>query len=244
MDVTSSRIGSPQQQPGCINPSQTNLFAYNRHLPLPSYSAAAYPEAATPVPPPPPPDRSAEQQPQEHLESGAFQRPSLPPPSPRQDGGRPHGAYGNSGSGGFQRSGPRDDPPQSSSSTLGSSIRPYHHHMGVGSHYSTNPRISYGFSYPPPNIMRHVQGLHGSSLVTGPYWNPRFGGKGVMGSGRVSYDKSDRPYACRTCCAAFSRNHDLKRHEKIHLTVKPHPCVCGRRFSRKDALKVSFFFFF
>lgn len=48
----------------------------------------------------------------------------------------------------------------------------------------------------------------------------------------------NRPYRC-DCGQAFSRNHDLKRHMKIHLTVKPFPCTfCHKAFSRKDALKV------
>ena len=38
----------------------------------------------------------------------------------------------------------------------------------------------------------------------------------------------------------FNRNHDLKRHKRIHLAVKPFPCNhCDKSFSRKDALKVS-----
>ncbi|XXH05876.1 hypothetical protein Hte_012317 [Hypoxylon texense] len=49
---------------------------------------------------------------------------------------------------------------------------------------------------------------------------------------------SDRPFKCDTCKAGFNRNHDLKRHTKIHLAVKPFPCTyCEKSFSRKDALK-------
>lgn len=50
---------------------------------------------------------------------------------------------------------------------------------------------------------------------------------------------TDRPYKCDQCHQSFSRNHDLKRHKKIHLAVKPFPCdACDKSFSRKDALKV------
>ncbi|KAJ2123971.1 hypothetical protein GGH12_000355 [Coemansia sp. RSA 1822] len=47
-----------------------------------------------------------------------------------------------------------------------------------------------------------------------------------------------RPFKCETCDQSFSRNHDLKRHVKIHSGVKPHKCnKCGKSFGRSDALK-------
>lgn len=49
----------------------------------------------------------------------------------------------------------------------------------------------------------------------------------------------DRPFKCDQCPQSFNRNHDLKRHKRIHLAVKPFPCGhCDKSFSRKDALKV------
>ncbi|CAP68064.1 uncharacterized protein PODANS_1_19300 [Podospora anserina S mat+] len=49
----------------------------------------------------------------------------------------------------------------------------------------------------------------------------------------------ERPFKCDQCNHSFNRNHDLKRHSRIHLAVKPFPCDnCERTFSRKDALKV------
>lgn len=49
----------------------------------------------------------------------------------------------------------------------------------------------------------------------------------------------DRPFKCDQCPQSFNRNHDLKRHKRIHLAVKPFPCNhCDKSFSRKDALKV------
>ncbi|KAI2617084.1 hypothetical protein GGR54DRAFT_211134 [Hypoxylon sp. NC1633] len=48
----------------------------------------------------------------------------------------------------------------------------------------------------------------------------------------------DRPFKCDVCNQAFNRNHDLKRHKRIHLAIKPFPCTfCEKSFSRKDALK-------
>lgn len=50
---------------------------------------------------------------------------------------------------------------------------------------------------------------------------------------------NDRPFKCDQCPQSFNRNHDLKRHKRIHLAVKPFPCAhCDKSFSRKDALKV------
>jgi len=50
---------------------------------------------------------------------------------------------------------------------------------------------------------------------------------------------SERPFKCDQCPQSFNRNHDLKRHKRIHLAVKPFPCGhCDKSFSRKDALKV------
>lgn len=47
-----------------------------------------------------------------------------------------------------------------------------------------------------------------------------------------------RNFKCSACPASFARNHDLKRHARIHLAVKPFPCgYCDKSFSRKDALK-------
>ncbi|KAI4143076.1 MAG: hypothetical protein LQ340_007121 [Diploschistes diacapsis] len=49
---------------------------------------------------------------------------------------------------------------------------------------------------------------------------------------------ADRPFKCDQCPQSFNRNHDLKRHKRIHLAVKPFPCGhCDKSFSRKDALK-------
>jgi hypothetical protein len=50
----------------------------------------------------------------------------------------------------------------------------------------------------------------------------------------------DRPFKCDECKHSFNRNHDLKRHKRIHMEIKPFPCGhCEKAFSRKDALKVS-----
>lgn len=61
------------------------------------------------------------------------------------------------------------------------------------------------------------------------YPHPGHGGPGPT---------NDRPFKCDQCPQSFNRNHDLKRHKRIHLSVKPFPCThCDKSFSRKDALK-------
>lgn len=46
-----------------------------------------------------------------------------------------------------------------------------------------------------------------------------------------------KPYLCEHCPSTFSRNHDLKRHLRIHLGVRPYKCnTCSKTFTRMDAL--------
>ncbi|KAL2017046.1 hypothetical protein VTK56DRAFT_2658 [Thermocarpiscus australiensis] len=55
---------------------------------------------------------------------------------------------------------------------------------------------------------------------------------------RAPSQQQDRPFKCDQCPQSFNRNHDLKRHKRIHMAIKPYPCTfCDKRFSRKDALK-------
>jgi hypothetical protein len=54
---------------------------------------------------------------------------------------------------------------------------------------------------------------------------------------QIAVPLQDRPFKCDECAQSFNRNHDLKRHKRIHLKVKPFPCgACPKTFSRKDAL--------
>lgn len=67
---------------------------------------------------------------------------------------------------------------------------------------------------------------------------PQYGHPMMYGHGQPA-PQSERPFKCDQCVQSFSRNHDLKRHKRIHLAVKPFPCTfCSKSFSRKDALKV------
>lgn len=86
---------------------------------------------------------------------------------------------------------------------------------------------------------------HQMSLVSGmgvsPYGHlPRAMYGHPHGHGGQPSPQPDRPFKCDQCPQSFNRNHDLKRHKRIHLAVKPFPCTfCDKSFSRKDALKVS-----
>jgi hypothetical protein len=107
----------------------------------------------------------------------------------------------------------------------------------------------------PPNAYRHyppyqpLPNMGGSAIMSNIH---QPGGQMSMipGMGVPSYSpmmygghgqpppQSERPFKCDQCNQSFSRNHDLKRHKRIHLAVKPFPCTfCSKSFSRKDALK-------
>lgn len=71
-----------------------------------------------------------------------------------------------------------------------------------------------------------------------PYHGQQMGAP-IYGQHPQHQQQNDRPFKCDQCPQSFNRNHDLKRHKRIHLAVKPFPCAhCEKSFSRKDALKV------
>ncbi|KAI6121884.1 hypothetical protein F5141DRAFT_1061486 [Pisolithus sp. B1] len=46
-----------------------------------------------------------------------------------------------------------------------------------------------------------------------------------------------RPFCCTICPASFARNHDLKRHSKLHEKRAWQCAGCDKLFSRRDAIK-------
>ncbi|KAF2722199.1 hypothetical protein K431DRAFT_319831 [Polychaeton citri CBS 116435] len=113
--------------------------------------------------------------------------------------------------------------------------------------YGSQPRYSYPMSGPVLSNVNNPNG--GLALVGGlPAGMMPSGG---FNSGHAAHmqhmygpphpqpsPQNDRPFRCDQCPQSFNRNHDLKRHKRIHLAVKPFPCGhCDKSFSRKDALK-------
>lgn len=92
--------------------------------------------------------------------------------------------------------------------------------------------------------MSLVGGVPPNGMINGYSYVPRGGSTQHMylsGPPSQVQGPSDRPFKCDQCVQSFSRNHDLKRHKRIHLAVKPYPCQhCDKSFSRKDALKVCY----
>ena len=130
----------------------------------------------------------------------------------------------------------------------------------VHSPLSANPpsnRIS-PVSQPVQQFARPYSGMHGipmSNMHSPGAQMPIMGGPGmvpIFNSGHAAHlhhlyngqpgqQPMDRPFKCDQCPQSFNRNHDLKRHKRIHLAVKPFPCGhCDKSFSRKDALKVRY----
>jgi hypothetical protein len=121
------------------------------------------------------------------------------------------------------------------------------------SHFIRPPYPSYSLPPMPGPVMTNVNSPNGQMTMVGsmqqsmipPGYNSGFAAnpQSLYGSQPPQAPQPtnvERPFKCDQCPQSFNRNHDLKRHKRIHLAVKPFPCNhCDKSFSRKDALKVS-----
>jgi len=115
------------------------------------------------------------------------------------------------------------------------------------------PYPSYSLPAMPGPVLSNVNNPGSQMALVGnmhPQMMPMHFSSGYAANPQLAYAQAranspqqaanqDRPFKCDECPQSFNRNHDLKRHKRIHLAVKPFPCThCDRSFSRKDALKV------
>lgn len=57
--------------------------------------------------------------------------------------------------------------------------------------------------------------------------------------GHLRSHAEEKPFQCKWpgCGKGFARQHDCKRHEQLHLNIRPYPCEgCKKNFARMDAL--------
>ena len=60
-----------------------------------------------------------------------------------------------------------------------------------------------------------------------------------MDAGHMRSHNDEKPFTCKWpgCNKGFARQHDCKRHEQLHLNIRPYPCEgCKKNFARMDAL--------
>ena len=170
--------------------------------------------------------------------------------APRSSSTPQQSAYSYSGPSPVHQS-PHPDSAQPSrvSPPIGNSSGSQDHHQG---HFHRPPYPSYSLPPMPGPVMTNMNSPNGQVTLVGPTpqnmmsqgYNSGYAANAqTMYGGQppqtVQPANTERPFKCDQCPQSFNRNHDLKRHKRIHLAVKPFPCNhCDKSFSRKDALKV------
>lgn len=139
-----------------------------------------------------------------------------------------HGAHPSSQVQQWPRLGPLPSQPPASNGI--GSYRPYPSRQGYSVHGQPGMMDSILSQVPGPDGSMAM--IPGMPVSLSSYNTP------MMYSQNQPQALQERPFNCDQCPQRFSRNHDLKRHKRIHLAVKPFPCsYCDKSFSRKDALK-------
>lgn len=122
--------------------------------------------------------------------------------------------------------------------------------MNTSNQFPRAPWPSYSLPAMPGPIMSNMHSPSGQMHMVGSGMSGMVYNSGYAANAQQMYGApgqahtpaqppNDRPFKCDQCTQSFNRNHDLKRHRRIHLAVKPFPCNhCDKSFSRKDALKV------
>ncbi|KAI9641985.1 hypothetical protein NHQ30_009855 [Ciborinia camelliae] len=147
----------------------------------------------------------------------------------------------------YAQQSPTQQSPNSSSASSNriSPIQTHHPHssMGAPQGYPSRPSFPhYNLPTLTAPIMSNVHQPGSQMALLGGMGNMAYSQQmpGPMYGGHhpQQMPQNDRPFKCDQCPQSFNRNHDLKRHKRIHLAVKPFPCGhCEKSFSRKDALK-------
>ncbi|KAI4176895.1 MAG: hypothetical protein LQ343_000752 [Gyalolechia ehrenbergii] len=179
-----------------------------------------------------------------------------PPPTPSYYNGSQPSSTPQSGQfPAYQNPSPVQQSPMSASTPHRSQISPISTHTPGAQQGSSFGRSYAPYSLPamPGPIMTNMHSPGGQMAMVGM---PNHGLPGnimpgfnsgssaqlqqMYGAHQPTPHHNERPFKCDQCPQSFNRNHDLKRHKRIHLAVKPFPCGhCEKSFSRKDALKVS-----
>ncbi|KAK8106626.1 Zinc finger protein [Apiospora kogelbergensis] len=218
---------SPSTVPGGSSTHSSMLSQSSHHTPI-SSNILSFPSAASEAP-----SSSAT------ISTDAYSRPPTtssyyaPPSSTPQRSS--FSSFANS----------HHSPTQSSPTTTGSISRAIpplnsHHSMHAPTHYSNHHYGGYSALAPP--VSGNMENPSAPPILVGAMntmahgYPPHLSHHHMYSRGQSAHQ--ERPFQCDVCPKSFNRNHDLKRHKRIHLAVKPFPCDhCDKSFSRKDALK-------
>ncbi|KAK5994967.1 Zinc finger protein Xfin [Cladobotryum mycophilum] len=168
-----------------------------------------------------------------HVDSYTHSRPSVT--TPNYTSSAPHHQQS------FSSYTTQSPPPNHSPTSMGPLPRSLGSLSSQGAPPSMAPPYRYQYQLPPAmtgGVMTNLHQPNGQMSMMPGMVPPPYGHHSMMYQHAQPPPQSERPFKCDQCVQSFSRNHDLKRHKRIHLAVKPFPCsYCSKSFSRKDALK-------